>query len=177
MRRLPSELTRLFSLLRMGGYTVRTIRSPYDQGPLPSLPASHLHREVTNSDAPVSTWWIGLSLGASIAHIVASTISPPKKPKRLTLINPFSDRVALSQIKGFELGDQWPIAPCLYDLPSMTFAEIVLSSDDTQIPNDQGMRLHVEWGSMRSRVITIDGDHSLSAIKSQEILAKALLEM
>jgi len=127
-------------------------------------------------NTPIGFWWIGLSLGASVAHIVCSTICEEKRPMRLTLINPFADRVELSAIRGFPMGDQWHLRPDKYALPPETVADVVLSLRDERIPSEQGLRLHSQWGAQRSRVIWTDADHVISDSNEQQRLAKLLLQ-
>ena len=175
MKRDPQELSTLLAHLTTCGITVRTVSAPYDTGPLPSEPASHAHQEVMHSDTEPSNWWIGLSLGAAVAHIVCSTVCAEKRPTRLTLINPFADRIELSKIRQFALDDQWPLRPDKYPLPPGTVADLVLSSRDERIPPEQGLSLHALWGAQRSRVVWADSDHVISDSDEQRRLAESLL--
>lgn len=177
MERDPQELSTLLAYLTTCGITVRTVSAPYDIGPLPSEPASRAHQEVMESDTAPSNWWIGLSLGAAVAHIVCSTVCTANRPTRLTLINPFADRLELSRILHFALDDQWPLRPDKYPLPRGTVADLVLSSRDERIPPEQGLRLHSLWGAVRSRVVWTNSDHVISDTAEQRRLAESLLHI
>lgn len=176
MRRQAGELASLFAQMRRSGFVVQKVSAPYDVGPLPSEPTSHAHHEVMHLDTPASNWWIGLSLGAAVAHIVCSTICGEKRPARLTLINPFADRMELSQIRGFDLGDQWRLCPDRHGLPPGTIVDLVLSSRDEHVPPEQGLRLHALWGNQRSRVVWADSDHAISDSTEQCRVAELLLQ-
>ena len=55
------------------------------------------------------TWWIGISLGASVLWTLSSLVE--SRSIRLTVINPFADRERLSREKGFNLRGQWNFKP------------------------------------------------------------------
>ena len=176
MRYNPGELEMFFSHMRSKGFVVRIVKAPYDVGPLPAYSSSLAHQEVLHSDTPAGGWWIGLSLGAAVAHIVCSTVFSEKRPRRLTLINPFADRVELSIVRGFALGDQWRIRPEKYRVPPGISVDLILSLRDERIPLEQGLRLQSLWSDPRSRVVWTDSDHIISDFTEQQRLAKLLLQ-
>jgi len=176
MRVNPGELGTLFSHMRSSGFVVQIVSAPYDIGPMPADSASLAHQEIMHSDTPVGGWWIGLSLGAAVAHIVCSTICRERRPRRLTLINPFADRAELSIIRGFDLGNQWRLRPEKYSVPAGISVDLILSSRDERIPPDHGLRLQSLWEDQRSRVVWTDSDHVISDSSEQQRLAELLLQ-
>jgi len=175
MKRDPQELSTLLAHLTTFGITVQTLSALYDTGPLPSEPLSHVHQEIMHSDFEPSNWWIGLSLGGAVAHIVCSTICAEKRPARLTLINPFADRIELSKIHQFALDEQWPLRPYKYPLPPGTIVDLVLSLRDERIPSEQGLHLHALWEAKKSQVLWVDSDHAISDSDAQRRLVESLL--
>lgn len=170
IRRLPDELAFTFSRLASAGFRVWTLPVPYDVGkdfsPVPFA-------EYLRSCGMNFQWWAGLSLGASVSWVLAAHLPEELLPKRLTLINPFSDRRKLAEIRGFSLEGQWPIVPEQYDLPPRIFAEMVLSENDEKIPEQ--CRTGLCRKLPREAVFRMKGDHAFTESETQFHLAERLL--
>lgn len=96
----------------------------YDSGNMPFSKDSEWYKWLNLHNKNFS-WWCGLSLGASLAFVMASFCPP----ERLTMINPFSSRKILSQEKKFNISNQWDFSPVCYYL-EVRSAEAVLSVHD-----------------------------------------------
>ncbi len=128
-------------------------------------------------DIPPVPWWIGLSLGAAVAHIVAATIPVRSRPRRLTLINPFADRIELSRQRGFSLKDQWPLRPVEPFAAQCMKVDLVLSRFDERIPWSHGVRLQECYRATDVRLLSLEADHALTTPAIQVDLANWLLEV
>ncbi len=175
IHRLPEELNQCFAELQKIGFRVTWMNVPYDKGLTPDQPSSQIQYYIMNQKSAVFSWWIGLSLGASVAYIVAATIPVQYQPKRLTLINAFADREKLAQEKGFSLNGQWVIFPSKYTLPSSVEVDFIISKQDDKIPKSQSNSLREVLISNQVRIIELDTDHAINNIEQQQILAKQLV--
>lgn len=174
MRRLPEELNHCFSELQKIGFRVTWMNVPYDKDLTPDKPSSQIQYYIMNQKGAVFSWWIGLSLGASVAYIVAATIPVQYQPKRLTLINAFADREKLAQEKGFNLNGQWVISLSNYTLPSSLEVDLIISKQDEKIPKSQNDSLRKVLISNQVKIIELDTDHTIN-IEQQQILVKQLV--
>jgi hypothetical protein len=175
MRRRANELQTLLLVLRDSGFTIGHVAVPYDVGLLPDNPGSAVQHWVTDPARTVSQWWIGLSLGAAVAHIAACSAPESRRPKRLTLINPFADRMELARDLGFSLNDQWRLKPIDFHLPRGILVDLIISRLDERIPPEHGYRLKRCYHPDDVIVTELDADHALSEERQQRRLASLLL--
>jgi pimeloyl-ACP methyl ester carboxylesterase len=172
--RKPGELEHLFSLLGTRAFSVSRAEALYDIGPPPPDPASTVYRRLMA--APHSPpWWIGLSLGAAVAHVVAATIPASWRPRRLTLINSFADRELLAHTRDIGLEGQWLLRPIDFAPAAEVRIDIVMSVNDERIPPEHSVRLAAALGP-DTRIIRLTADHAISDAQVQRQLARELLE-
>jgi len=175
IRRDSKELSVFFEQLTCNGYEVQIVPPLYDVGMPPEFAENAIKCWLHDSANNKSNWWVGLSLGASIAHVVAATIHQSLCPQRLTLINPFSDRVELSHEKGFSLQGQWCFVPHQFR-NDFSCADIVLSKDDQHVSNHHGRRMLSCYASNNVRLLELSGvSHDLADGQKQSELVDALL--
>lgn len=170
----PLQLYECLRIMEREGHSVEVMPFRYDVGTNPDNPQSCIYQwaiERTNAGA---YWWIGLSLGAAIAHIVASVIPIGVRPRRITLINPFADRAQLAKEKNFSLQGQWSLNPVEYKL-CVPYVDLVLSLQDDRIPNEHGKRLLPHINAEKVQVIMLNADHAVQCHSIQSDLAKVLL--
>jgi hypothetical protein len=167
----PSCFEYFLSIFRDNGIDIEVISFCYDTG----SPPFSLDSEWTVwlKKHPVS-WWIGMSLGASLAWVFASLLDDSIKPRRLTLINPFASRKQLAEEQGFSLNEQWDFAPLESKL-TVSRAEIVVSIFDEKLPIQHGIRLLNKIEADIKRVIFVDDNHQIQTNDAQEELAKLLI--
>ncbi len=175
IRRSPAELDTLFGVLREAKCTVDCVGAAYDIGLLPDNSGSGVQQWVNDPKRTVSDWWIGLSLGAAVAHIAACTAPEPRRPKRLTLINPFADRIEVSRHLGFSMSGQWPLKPINFHSSGGILVDLIISRWDERIPPDYGNRLKDCYPAGDVSVIELDADHAISEPSQQRFLASLLL--
>ena len=175
IRRSAQELHALFGVMRDAGFAVEWVGSAYDKGLLPDDAHSDIQQWVNDPQRAVSKWWVGLSLGAVVAHIAACTAPEGRRPKRLTLINPFADRMELSQHLGFSIADQWRLRPIDFHSPGEILVDLIISKFDERIPPDHGHRLKDCYSTGDVTLIELDADHALSQESQQRLLASLLL--
>lgn len=178
MRRRQSDLAVLLEGIQNSGWAISTVVTPYDTGPPPSSPLSTMLTDT----AVVSgcSWWLGLSLGASVAFAVLPQVSPKRQPNRLTMINPFMDRQLLAQQRGFDMSSQWRISLNVQLLPPRLQLDIVVSDDDDRVPPNHGVSLHREAGTVlcsKPNLIRVPGSHVLEGNDLQRRLASELLDL
>ena len=135
----------------------------YDEGQLNPQNWS----QVCGNDAE---WWIGLSLGASLACY--SLPFAARKPKRLTLINPFSSRELLSLEKQFSLAGQWKFA--LNGIRENVDLDIVRSVFDDKIPLHHSFDIVKNNRFRNVSMIFVNGNHTIDERLAQEELADVL---
>ena len=98
------------------GYIIHLLPTAYDEG--------YFNQTDLLNRIPIEcTWWIGISLGASVLWTLSSLVE--SRSIRLTVINPFADRERLSREKGFNLRGQWNFKPI--DFPVFNFADICIT--------------------------------------------------
>ena len=118
-----------------------------------------------------SEWWIGISLGASVLYYLYNFAEI--KPKRITIINPFSDRKQLSIEKGFNISEQWNFAPKCMEI-KVKHIDLVTSIYDKSIPMYHGIELLNKAEADTKNMIFVDADHQISNIEAQKELANCL---
>jgi hypothetical protein len=175
IRRGATELHTLFGVLRDAGFTIDCVVEAYDIGLPPDNPGSGIQQWVNDSARTVSHWWIGLSLGAAVAHIAACAAPEPRRPKRLTLINPFADRMELSRHLDFSLNNQWRLKPIDFRSPGGILIDLIISRLDERISPEHGYRLKECYSADDVTVTELDADHALSEESQQRLLASLLL--
>ena len=172
--RSPLELFDFYRSMEDNGYSIAIMPYEYDVGEKPHNPESFIYQWANNQSNTGADWWIGLSLGASVAYLVASAISAESIPKRITLINPFADRAQLAWEKGFSLVGQWLLSPLNHGL-YVPIVDIVLSLNDDRIPIEHGKQLLSMITATELRVIMLNADHAVSCCSAQLYLADMLL--
>jgi hypothetical protein len=173
--RNESELSHFHQELKLRGYSTEIMPIDYDTGLPPNNPKSSIYEWTYRQTNRTYDWWIGLSLGASVAYMVASSYATCSNPKRLTLINPFSNREKLAREKKFSLNGQWVINPINHQL-HVSVVDIVLSVNDNRIPIEHGKSLLPMIVAKKIRVILLDADHAISDATAQSDLASFLLQ-
>lgn len=173
LKRNPSELEHLWPLLKSAGVTLRWLEPDYDVGPAPGEPDSPVIQWLGQQS--MYSWWIGLSLGASVAHISAATVAPIRRPRRLTLINPIADRIALSCRNGFSLEQQWRIIPQTIEVPGIVVVDIVVSKFDERVPPEHGRSMLSCYPDSRVRFIELESGHTVDEFSVQRNLSALLL--
>jgi hypothetical protein len=120
------------------------------------------------------TWWIGISLGASLAYTFASLLTHSTKPQRLTLINPFASRRVLAAEKGFSMAGQWDFSPIDYE-SKLNNIEIIVSLFDIKIPMYHSILLYNKSISDNKKLIFIKDNHQVNNYNIQIRLAEYLI--
>jgi hypothetical protein len=167
----PDVLTRFLSVLNTNAYTIVTIPFEYDTG----IPPFTAHSEWETWCAENNfSWWIGISLGASLAYTFASLLNEANRPERLTLINPFASREILAKEKKFSINDQWNFSPIHYDL-NLRKIDMVVSVFDKKIPIYHGISLLNKVVSSRKNLIFVDDNHQIQNEAAQKELAELLI--
>ncbi len=170
IHRRDDELKTFFTLAKRYkhiSYSVYPL--PYDTGNLTIKP----FEEWLNSNQTIPSWWIGLSLGACLAWYSASTIQEDLLPKRLTIVNPFSNRRALAQLRGFSMDNQWDLNLENANIPASVNVSAIISLHDAKIPLCCKRAL-LNKMPIRSQFF-IDADHSLSENFAQHSMFNYLL--
>lgn len=119
-------------------------------------------------------WWIGISLGASLAYYAYNYVKISNRPKRITIINPFSSRKILSNEKKFDMTKQWDFSP-IENTIKIEKIDLVSSVFDTEIPMYHGIDLLNSTISEKKKIIFINSNHTIDDNEAQEQLAKILL--
>lgn len=127
-------------------------------------------KQVKQNDAE---WWIGISLGASLAYY-SMKFAGENKAKRITLINPFSSREVLSKERNFDLSNSWNFAPidCKGEIDSL---DMVLSINDSKIPMYHGIKLLNNTICKDKNIIFVNENHTIDNPKAQIELARVLM--
>ena len=166
IHRLPEELRDFFELLQAHtGRQVHTCPVPYDTGEFTSRPFEQWLRQFSDSQP----WWVGLSLGASVAWLLAASVPESLRPQRLILVNPFADRCKLAQTMGFSMRNQWDLSPEQTALPASMDVDLVISLLDTKIPLSHKQNLLPQLPPT-GRVHFLRADHALSTPEFQQSL-------
>lgn len=163
----------MLNILRKRKFDIIYPEFVYDKDEFLLDKKSEIYKWVEKQNAE---WWIGLSLGASLAYTIASLLPIELRPARITLINPFSSRVQLSKEKGFSLENQWIIEPKRYNL-SVREADIVISLYDEKIPIYHGIELASNIMSRNKKIIFLKANHMVMQKGVQEELGGILLSM
>ncbi len=170
-----TDLRNLFGALRTAKFTINRAEVTYDSGAPPQDAGSGVQKWIGDARHEVPKWWIGLSLGASVAHIAACTVPDRFKPNRLTLINPFANREELSKEAGFDMKEQWQINPIEFNCPSGIHVDLVISRFDNRISPEHSRRLRACFSGADVKTIELDADHRISDEEQQHLLAESLL--
>lgn len=170
----PLQLSECLRIMEREGHSVEVMPLEYDVGKKPDTPQSCIYQWATKRTSVGAYWWIGLSLGAAVAHIVASVIPLESRPRRITLINPFANRAQLAKEKNFSLAGQWSLNPVDYQL-YVPHVDLVLSLQDDRIPNEHGKRLLPKFNAAKVHLITLNADHAVKCRSTQSNLAETLL--
>lgn len=165
----------MLGVLSDTGHEVSHIGAAYDVGLSPEDPGSDIQQWVNDAHRAEAHWWIGLSLGAAVAHIAACSVPEPRRPMRLTLINPFADRVDLSRQVGFSLGEQWRLSPIAFRSPGGIQVDLIISTHDERITPDHGHQLLTCYPAGDVVVLELEADHSISDRDQQRMLASLLM--
>jgi hypothetical protein len=166
----PNILSHLLSFFRQNGYCVVSIPFDYDSGEVPFKKDSDWCKWLQSNKY---NWWIGISLGASLAYTMLSLSEETIQPKRITLINPFSSRKQLSIEKKFSLENQWDFSPTEYELV-VNSIDMVISLFDEKIPIYHGISLLNHTRSQHKKLIFIHDYHEVKDSTAQTELAKIL---
>ncbi|MBV5330138.1 MAG: hypothetical protein JZU65_21340 [Chlorobium sp.] len=170
----PAELVHSLNVFKRNGYSVEVMPHAYDLGEKPEKSDSCIYQWALDRTKAGGNWWIGLSLGASVAHVVASVLPITSIPNRISLINPFANRTRLAQEKNFSLNGQWLLNPEDYRL-HVTSVDLVISINDERIPGQHGRSLIPMFDTIKRYVIEIDADHSITCQSTQLELSAVLL--
>jgi hypothetical protein len=173
IRRSSSELSTVWQELGSAGYQVTWLDVLYDRGAPPDSPSGPVAQWL--AQRPRAEWWIGLSLGASVAHIAASTSPLWLRPQRLTLINPIANRKKLAKMRGLTLDQGWPLIAEQFTVHGIQEVDLVLSTLDTQVPPEQGLSLIKCFPKARLHVIELDAGHAIEEVAMQRLLVACLL--
>lgn len=153
--------------LAKNGFEIDYINIKYDEEEL----SPQKWKQVVDNDAD---WWIGISLGASLLDYSVN-FARWRKPKRITLINPFSSRKILSKEKGFEFNTQWDFSPkdCKIKIDNM---DVVLSTFDTKIPMYHGVELLNKTICNNKKIVFVESNHTIDNDYAQIELANILIK-
>lgn len=155
--------------LLQNGFLIDVIDIEYDNSELNPLNWN----KVKENDC---SWWIGISLGASLLYHALSYIDDLYKPTRITLINPFYSRKKLSDEKGFDLRGQWEFSP-IENTINVRQIELVSSVFDKKVPMYHGIKLLNKTISNDKKIIFIDAEHTINLKEAQNELAKVLCDI
>ena len=153
--------------LMKSGYEFDYINIQYDKGKL--LP--NKWKQVSDNNAD---WWIGISLGSALLYYSVN-FTKKNRPKRITLINPFSSREILAQEKGFDLSNQWGFSPKDYTI-NIENMDIVLSTYDKKIPMYHGIELLNKTICNNKKIVFVDSNHTIDDVNAQIELSDILIE-
>lgn len=173
IRRTADELKLLREGLIRAGHAMEWLGVPYDEGSPPDSPDGPIAEWLAQSEP--AYWWIGLSLGAGVAHISAAISAHQLQPRRITLINPVADRCALARLRRFSMDTLWDLRASRFIVPHVRQLDIVLSTEDTQVPRDHGLSLLKCYPNAQPRLTEIRADHSISDPEQQNLLLRSLL--
>jgi hypothetical protein len=168
----PDVLSSFLSALRDDSVSVDIFPFEYDTGQPPFRKDSAWSSWIGSNPRD---WWIGISLGASLAYMMAALLEINMRPKRLTLINPFQSRKILSVEKNFSLQNQWDFSPISHNL-IIEEVDMVISVNDEKIPAYHGIKLLDNIICDKKNLILIEAGHCIDNHSAQEILASVLLE-
>ena len=116
-------------------------------------------------------WWIGLSLGASLLYYSYEFVPEKIRPKRITIINPFSSRKILAKERNFSLDKQWDFSPINSKMKVNTI-DLVRSIQDDKIPSHHGFELLNNAIANEKNLILINESHTIDNYNAQVELAK-----
>ena len=148
------------------GYEIENINIKYDKK---DLNPSNWKQVMENN----ASWWLGISLGASLLYYAYSFIPKENRPTRITLINPFSSRIVLSKEKNFDINKYWNFSPIEFPCFVKNF-ELILSTYDTNISPYHGLALINNTNANYKTIISITSDHVISNLSIQKYIARVL---
>lgn len=148
-------------------YKIEIIDFKYDIGKLKPQEWNIIHSKYD--------WWIGISLGASLAYYSYNYVTEKSRPYRLILINPFSSRKILSNEKNFDMTEQWDFSPKKTEI-NVEKIDLVSSIFDTKIPIYHGIELLNKANSNDKSIIFVDSNHTIENKEAQIQLANIFME-
>lgn len=119
-------------------------------------------------------WWIGISLGASLLYYSYNFLKEEYRPKRITIINPFSSRKKLSEERNFDLSNQWDFMPKEQNI-NIEIIDLISSVYDSKIPMYHGIELLNNTNSKEKNLIFVNEGHTIDDPNAQIELAQILL--
>jgi hypothetical protein len=145
---------------------------PYDKGDAPGSNSLFVDfvESIHNCD-----WWIGLSIGGLVAHVVASGLTRVNMPRRITFINPVADRKMLAERNRFSLENKWHLELRQLAFASPHVVDFVVSINDSRVPNSHANEMAKCYPDNCVRWFQIESDHSISSVAMQEKLSYELL--
>ncbi len=146
---------------------LKILNVKYDNGEF----APSRYTDIVNND---SDWWIGISLGASFLYYVYDMAVV--KPKRMTLINPFSSRRRLSIEKNFDMSGQWAIEPEA-KVCNLRAIDVVISLYDYSVPIYHGLELLNKTEARRKTLVCVNSGHQIPELSRQKELACLLFNI
>lgn len=149
-------------ILIKNGYFIEYVKFKYDVG---KLNPKKWDQVVNNK----SDWWIGISLGASLLYYAYHFVPLNKRPKRITIINPFFSREILSYEKDFNIKNYWNFSPIKYKV-NVNHIELVLSIFDKNIPIYHGLHLINSSSTSNKNIIFINSNHVIDESNAQKEL-------
>jgi hypothetical protein len=165
-------LSHFISTFREKGYDVVIFPFGYDVGNIPFFNNSDWCEWLKKN---TFDWWIGISLGASLAYTMATLVNEQQTLMRITAINPFLSRKKLSEEKGFSLQGQWNFSPISCDLEIQNI-DVVVSLYDEKIPIYHGISLLNNTVSPNKKLVFVNDSHQIPNNTAQIELANNLLE-
>lgn len=146
------------------GYIIHLLPTAYDEG--------YFNQTDLLNRIPIEcTWWIGISLGASVLWTLSSLVE--SRSIRLTVINPFADRERLSREKGFNLRGQWNFKPIDYQSVA-EHIDVVVSIYDEAIGARHSLELLSSAQPEVKKLILVKSDHQINNLEAQIELVKLL---
>ena len=161
-----SVLTDFRKELALRGFVLHLLPFSCDEG---EFRAAELMAKIP----PECSWWIGISLGASVLWQLSAL--PDAMPQRLTVINPFADRERLAKEKGFSLRGQWIFKPLDY-CPRAGHIDVVISLHDQSIGAHHGLELLSAAQPAVKNLIIVKADHQINDSAAQRQLAGLLAD-
>ena len=161
-----TEVLKEFRKVLSNEYLIDIVNFEYDRGSLEPQRWNILQNKYS--------WWIGISLGASLEYYSYNYIELKNRPNRITLINPFSSRKILSEEKKFDISSQWDFAP-RNSIIKVEKIDLVSSIFDTKIPMYHGIDLLDKAISNDKEIVFVNSNHTIDEKCAQIQLANILL--
>ena len=113
-------------------------------------------------------------MGASLLYYSYEFVQEKIRPKRITIINPFSSRKILAKERNFSLDKQWDFSPINSKMKVNTI-DLVRSIQDDKIPSHHGFELLNNAIANEKNLILINESHTIDNYNAQVELAKLLI--